>query len=88
VDLPCSLDGIQAPERVLQWRVSSIGTDVVLQILIKWSDLHWLPRRTIKPFVNAFCVHLLVDKQVLNGEGMLLVLNTQALKLNMNWQTL
>jgi len=56
VDLPRSLDGIQAPERVLQWRVSSVGTDVVLQILIKWSDLHWLPGRTIKRFVNASCV--------------------------------
>jgi len=37
--LPSSLDGLQVPERVLQKRVTKVGTDVRLQALIQWSGM-------------------------------------------------
>ena len=37
--LPSSLDGLQVPKRVLQKRVTKVGTDVRLQALIQWSGM-------------------------------------------------
>ena len=70
--LPSSLDGLQVPKRVLQKRVTKVGTNVCLQALIQWSECHqlWRLGKTWRLRASAFLEHLLGGKQVLIGEGM------------------
>jgi hypothetical protein len=71
--LPVALDGLQIPEQVLQRRVVSSDSAVVLQGLIKWSGMprSSLPGKTSKPCTNASLELLLGVKQVPKEEGML-----------------